>query len=554
MNSNSGLPFELKPLRKYNISCPKCGEYRDKLRTKTLTVYRDPDGYIRWQCSHAGQCEWNERQYVRDPSPEDVAHTMTTDTIKPLKYVGELPTHHEGNQLWWYKNDKGEPLYAVMRQDRDGGKSYYPVTLRADGCTFRLPAWPEVRAFYGAQSALDKGRILVVEGEKAADIAGRLFSEVGVITWRGGASNTNTGNWGDLVGKKVYLWPDNDDPGRQAMSRIAELIGSQNEVYMVDTTVFPPKSDLADQLDKILVNKQIKEAQLLHKQEVQYCTIEEIDEQTDKLSNRFSIGWPDIDDHVSFPSSGVIVLEGRTGHAKTGSAVNLARLSLDGDRTVHFFSYEIPASRVFNRFVRVFEERDGEVGRIKDFIRNKKLNIYDQSSQIPLKKLKEIVSSPKMAGSLVVIDYAQIVPCASNEMRNKMIDLMDTLRIAANTYGFVVLLLSQLTPDYSNPLHDAPRDAKDIHFSAEMVLRVWNKDNEFGHPIYDEVPGNYTMHVLKNRDGESGHLIGFVWDRGAYLEPNGHIVKAGRAKREENKSTVALQEIAAILKHQFGGI
>jgi KaiC/GvpD/RAD55 family RecA-like ATPase len=550
------LEFELLPLRKYSIKCPRCGDYREKLNTKSLTVYRDVDKYLRWQCWHPG-CEWagEEKQWMKDPRPEDVEALPVEESVKPLKVIGELPTHHEGNQLWWYRNEQGEPLYAVMRKDTGTGKSYHPVTLMDSNITAQLPTWPLSKCFYSSATETDKvkGKVLVVEGEKAADAGQHLFKGVEVITWRGGASNTGTAPWDSLKDKTIYLWPDNDDPGRNAMSRIADLIGSSNTVYMVDTTVFPPKSDLADQLDKILVKTAIKEAKLISKPISQSCTVEDIDEQTNRLSSRFSTGWTDIDAAVSFPSSGVIVLEGRTGHAKTGSAINISYNVLRGGGRVHFFSYEIPASRVVARYARIYEG-EGQEDQIKGYIKSRQLNIYDQSKQLPLKKLKEILDSPKMAGSLVVIDYAQIVPCASSEMRNKMIDLMDSLRIAANTHGFVVLLLSQLTPDYANPVNDAPRDAKDIHFSAEMVLRVWNKDNSFGHPLYDEVPGNYTMHVVKNRDGESGHLIGFIWDRGAYLEPNGHIVKAVKPKAIENKGNVALEKIAAILQHQFGGI
>lgn len=544
--------LSIKPLRKYTIACPKCSELREKGNTRSLTIYRDKDKFIRWQCSHAGQCPWNERQWAIDPSPEDLDGVPETSAAVPLKAIGELPKTHEGNPLWWYRNAKGEPLYAVMRQNTDTGKSYYPVSLKDGTTTVRIPAWPESKTFYGEEKLVDASVVLVVEGEKSADAAQLLFPKIAVITWRGGAANLGTADWSSLKEKKVYLWPDNDAPGIKAMHALVDKI-TNCDIYMVDTAIFPSKSDLADNLPQDLINKQIHSSELISKSSM-YCTLEEIKDQAERLDRRFTTGWAEIDDKVSFPSSGVVVLEGRTGHAKTGSAVNLAHNVLGMGGLVHFFSYEIPASRVVTRFVRVNEEEEGQVDLINQYIEGKKLNIYDQSRQLPLSKLKMILDSPRMQGSLVVIDYAQIVPCEAKEMRFKMIELMDTLRILANTHGFLVLLLSQLTPDYANPLHDVPREAKDIHFSAEMVLRVWNKDNEFGHPLYDEVPGNYVMHVLKNRDGEAGHLIGFVWDRGAYLEPNGHITKGVKAKYHESRSTVALETIATILQNQYGSI
>ncbi len=546
------LDFTLKPLRKYTIACTQCNLERDKRNTKTLTVYRDTDGFIRWQCSHAGQCIWNERQWIKDPSPEDVEHLIKEDTVPPLKSIGELPKTMGESKLWWYHDEHNQPRFAAGRKDNHDGKKYFPVTLQ-DGVAIPLPSWPDIRIFYGHEKIQAQGTLLVVEGEKAADAAQGLFPEIAAITWRGGAANTGTAPWESLKGKKIYLWPDNDDPGRAAMSRIADLIGSENEIYMVDTTVFPPKSDLADQLDKILVNNQIKNAKLISNKVVQYCTLENIEAQELKLGQRFKIGWPEVDEHISFPATGVLVLEGRTGHAKTGSAINIAYNVLRSGGAVHYFSYEIPASRVYARFSKL-NLLSPLPTDIDGWIHDRRLKIYDQSRQLPLKKLKEILDNEELRGSLVVVDYAQIVPTTGSEMRYKMIDLMDSLRILANTHGFLVLLLSQLTPDYSNPLHDAPRDAKDIHFSAEMVIRVWNKDNEWGHPIYDDVPGNFVMHVVKNRDGESGHIVGFAFDEGVYLEPNGTIVKAGKKKKEENKSTLALETIANVLQRQFGGI
>jgi hypothetical protein len=546
------LPFELKPLQKYTVECPECGHYREKNRTRTLTVYRDTDGFIRWQCSHAGQCSLNERQWAKDPSPEDVNHDMTNDTVKPLKVAGELPKTHDGNPLWWYKNDKGEPLYAVMRKDLDSGKVYYPVSLQETGQTVQLPNWPRVVGLYGQEMLATHGKVLVVEGEKTRDAAQALFPEVAVVAWRGGASNIRSEDFYAVKGKKVYLWPDNDGAGSKAMAKVAEIIGHENEVYLVDVSGFPEKSDLADNLPMDKVYAAIKGAALIHKPVVYTSSMEEIDAQEIILGRSFKSGWPEVDEVVRFPSSGVVVIEGRTGHAKTGTAVNFASNFLRSGGSVHYFSYEIPASRVFNRFRRLLQAAEDTTSDPREWVNKGYLRIYDQSRQLPLKNLKKILDNPDFAQSLVVIDYAQIVP-GTLELRLHMIELMDSLRVLANTHGFLVLLLSQLTPDYSNPLLDSPAESKALHNSAEMVLRVWNKENAFNHPVYDDVPGNLILHVIKNRDGESGHLIGFAWADAAYMEPNGHIDKVGKHKKEENRQTKALETIADILKQQFGG-
>lgn len=542
----SELPVILLPQRKYSIECPKCANSRSKHSTKSLTVFRDSDGYVRWVCNHAGQCEWNERQFMKDPSPEDLGPPSSSESVvsgiteEPFTVLGDDP-------VYWYKDLNNVLLYGVRRT---ANKVFLPIAWTGTEWTYEKGTkYPSFKAFFNPGDDLKtSSKVLVVEGEKTAIAAKKLFPEVAVVTWRGGANNLNTADWRLLNSKsKVYLWPDNDAPGKSAMETISNLIVGP-AVFLVNPSQFFEGADLADDLDMDAVVKCIRDATMLSQS--LDSSAEEVRQQAEELNHPRLTGYEVLDNYISFPQSGVIVLEARTKHGKSALAVNFADRYLASGGTVHYFSYEIPASHLLGRFVRVHEPEN----TVAEYLKSPKwehylaklqdtLVIYDTSRQITIDKLSTILDSPKYRGSMVVIDYCQIVPIPRRLDRQLAIkDMMDTLRVLANKHGFLILLLSQLTPDYSNPLHDTPREAKDIHFSADMVLRGWYKDYELPHPMYETLPGNYVLHVLLNRHGPAGFQFGAVLHLGSYLEFNEEV--SNKIKRNATRETTAKDRLA----------
>ncbi len=250
--------FELQTKRKWSVFCPQCGHDRTKWDTKSLVVYRDPDGWVRWQCYHPG-CAWNTRQYDGDPFPGSFkvsTASVESDWVPTYQNLTdplyELPCANGGDQLWWYKDKEGRPLYAVLRKNYDNGKAYFPYTAVeistgdvTEVIIKSLPHWPPVKTFYGTETLTNRGTVLIVEGEKAADKARELFKEVTTLTWRGGSGNIHTADWDILEGRTVYLWPDNDEPGRKAMTQIAELL-SNSKVYWIDSSWMSAGGDAGD--------------------------------------------------------------------------------------------------------------------------------------------------------------------------------------------------------------------------------------------------------------------------------------------------------------------
>lgn len=96
--------------------------------------------------------------------------------------------------------------------------------------------------------------VLIVEGEKTADAAQKLFGkDYVVVTWSGGASAASDANWKLLFGRDAVVWPDNDPAGFKAASDIGRCLRhvGVKSLKVVNTEAlkdFPLKWDLADPL------------------------------------------------------------------------------------------------------------------------------------------------------------------------------------------------------------------------------------------------------------------------------------------------------------------
>jgi len=109
--------------------------------------------------------------------------------------------------------------------------------------TAELPLYRSERIPHMASDAC----VFLVEGEKAADaLAGLGFEALGTVTGAQGCpSETVLASLGDLP---VYLWPDNDDVGREHMARIAAVLGRIGAAapMWINWQEAPDKGDAAD--------------------------------------------------------------------------------------------------------------------------------------------------------------------------------------------------------------------------------------------------------------------------------------------------------------------
>ena len=135
-----------------------------------------------------------------------------------------------------YQIERLEPKsFRIRRPDGNGGWIYKKDDIHI--VSYRLP------------EIIKAGEILIVEGEKDAD----------ALAMMGFTATTNpfgAGKWPDhfgpyFTGKHVILIPDNDEPGRQHMHKVAaNLKGHAVSIRWLELPDLPEKGDASDWLAK----------------------------------------------------------------------------------------------------------------------------------------------------------------------------------------------------------------------------------------------------------------------------------------------------------------
>lgn len=525
------------PEQSYLTKCPRCSDSRKKSESKTLQVFRDGDGYIRFRCLHAGQCEWNEWQKMED--------VVASEPIKQkeVKYVAEMPIpssvtipeEYNGDRLFWYRDFTGRYLFANRRINLPDGKKLYVPFIYADNDfrTGKGVTWPEgYRGLFGAETISGKSKAVIVEGEKAAEAAMKIFPDCAVVSWKGGASSTSSADWSLLEGiNNILLWPDNDEPGKAVMESIAKQLKADS-IKIANVDFLPAKCDLADGL----TTDQIKKAISLAKEvvvSVSAMSLEEMEEQLDSYKPARPTGFKLFDTNANLPNTGLLVIEGRTKHGKSAFSIALlnSMMEVSPDTKVIYFSNEMQAGKVLMRCLKSkYPEATPETrGKypyfevLKNKVTSGDLKIVDQEARTSINDVVKAIRSPSIRGGIVIVDYLQILRQGIGGFKQAtrqtiLKEMLDELRTVAHENEVLVIVLSQLTPDYTNPVNDSPREAKDIHFSADMVIRIWNKDLEEFNPINDKLKGNYLIHVLLNRDGASNIKFDSQLSGGSHLQ------------------------------------
>jgi Ti-type conjugative transfer relaxase TraA len=217
-----------------------------------------------------------------------VAKPIVTDFAKEFKPEKDLAfilnkTNSTITNTHEYRNANNQLLgYTVRIADQDGKKQVMPVAYcydengisKKEGWMLKGFLDNGAKPIYGLEKLTRNPEkpVLIVEGEKTADAATKLFPEYNVISWMGGAQGVGRVDWGHLKDRVVTIWGDNDGAGAEAAKNIANYIDQKNGfaglVSIVDTDKLklPKKWDLADAIPQdskiynIELNNVIQEA------------------------------------------------------------------------------------------------------------------------------------------------------------------------------------------------------------------------------------------------------------------------------------------------------
>lgn len=162
-------------------------------------------------------------------------------------------TRHPVTAEWEYRDAEGKLLFYLRRFDTgDGKKQFRQLTLWATeaGPTWQFKAPPEPRPLYGLDrlARVPHVPVLICEGERAADAAGRLFPEMVAVTSMGGAAAWAKSDWAPLQGREIYFWPDYDAPGLKYAQAVAQLTGAANARQFSLGWLFMSGLELPEQL------------------------------------------------------------------------------------------------------------------------------------------------------------------------------------------------------------------------------------------------------------------------------------------------------------------
>jgi len=187
--------------------------------------------------------------FVSTRTPPDDEWQPVLPAPRALPDILRHRRHGVASQVWRYHDASGALLFATARFDIAGRKEILPYSCGADGWRWKM--LPAPRPLYGLDrlAARPDAPILLVEGEKAADAAQRLFPTYAAMTWPGGSKATAKVDWSALRGRSVTLWPDNDAPGRAAAEAILAHLREAGVSGITTVAVpmeWPEGWDLAD--------------------------------------------------------------------------------------------------------------------------------------------------------------------------------------------------------------------------------------------------------------------------------------------------------------------
>jgi putative DNA primase/helicase len=189
--------------------CPLCGG-EDRYR------FDDLNGTGSWYCNQCG----GKDQSGGAGSGMDMLMRRTSLTYpeacklieQHLNIKPEPPT--KGAEYIWHYSS----TFIVCRFP---GKRLRPLWW--DGSQWLWKAPPAPRPLYNLAAIAAKvdAPVLIVEGEKTADAAAKLFPSAVAITWPSGCKAIDKADWAPLIGRNCTLWPDADAPGIQAMDKLS---------------------------------------------------------------------------------------------------------------------------------------------------------------------------------------------------------------------------------------------------------------------------------------------------------------------------------------------
>lgn len=158
------------------------------------------------------------------------------------KIPGKIAGH------WSYHNKRGDIIGVDIRIEGEGKKTV--LTFWYDGKSLRFAKAPVL--IYNLKEAIEnEGRkpILIHEGAKCAETSRQIKSFI-PCSWSGGSAKSKLANWSLIPKGEIYIFRDDDAPGKKAASEIIQQIPSAKIVRPIPAarTIKPKGADIEEAL------------------------------------------------------------------------------------------------------------------------------------------------------------------------------------------------------------------------------------------------------------------------------------------------------------------
>ena len=250
---------------------------------------------------------------------------------------------------------------------------------------------------------------------------------------------------------------------------------------------------------------------------------------------RYGHGFENLDKRAGSMQRGqLIVLAARPATGKSAAALQIGFNAASKGNKVLFFPLEMTVKESLERLIlqqQIVESRealraptDAEKSDIKTFLdqveSDGKFLLYEGVNN--LESIEQIIKEQRP--DLVIIDQLTQVRTAkrSKDIRERYVEITADLKHIAIEYKTAVLLLTQLNraaADQNRPTLENLHESDATGQNADVVLLMQRKDQDNNRPDFarhDEI----TIHIVKNRGGESGRQIPQVFDGSRFTFSN----------------------------------
>lgn len=275
-------------------------------------IYPGDDGVWRFKCQACGEGGdvFDIRAKVTGRGLNDILREASGNKAKPvpakkiyntmadLRLAAAKLCNGIYEATYIYKKDN-KPYGIVLRIKLQEGKRFFQASPTTGGYVFSAPPkpWP----LYNLEKVRQAKKIVVVEGEKPAEVLMKLGYVA--TTSVAGAGNSKHSNWSPLSDKdkEIYLWGDNDQPGidhMQEVRRILESLELKPKIFCVDPTSLdlPEKGDVVNFAREIevLSGDVVLEINSVLSKAKSCCISSELAECLEDVisGKRKAIGWP----------------------------------------------------------------------------------------------------------------------------------------------------------------------------------------------------------------------------------------------------------------------